>query len=70
METDDFQFKSYAMVRALVYQAHAVRNQYIIGQLLKKKNLNLAPFEEAKSELSLIDDLYLLRLPLTLLSCL
>ena len=29
-QQESFEFKSYAVVRALVYQAHAVKNQYLI----------------------------------------
>ena len=30
LQTVDFEFKSYAAVRALVYQARALKNQYLI----------------------------------------
>ena len=36
-QQESFEFKSYAVVRALVYQAHAVKNQYLIQHLVRMK---------------------------------
>ena len=37
LQTVDFEFKSYAAVRALVYQARALKNQYLIEQFMRLK---------------------------------
>ena len=43
-----FQFKSYNAVRSIIYQAQAVRNQFIIQQLMKRKTLAAKEAKEAK----------------------
>lgn len=37
LQTINFEFKSYAAVRALVYQARALKNQYLIEQFMRLK---------------------------------
>jgi len=39
IQTEDFEFKSYPMVHALVAQATAIRNQYIIQHFINNKKL-------------------------------